>query len=41
MARGDEVRAYYGAADTVIGVAIARMEDLPEFVYSYDDLMTV
>jgi len=34
--RGDEIWMYYGAADTVIGLAVAKLSDLLEFVESHD-----
>jgi predicted GH43/DUF377 family glycosyl hydrolase len=39
--RGDEVWMYYGAADTVVGLAIAKLDDLLEFVHKYDFLHVV
>ncbi|HOK54868.1 MAG TPA: glycosidase [Armatimonadota bacterium] len=33
---GDEIWMYYGAADTVIGLAIAKTRDLLDFVWKYD-----
>ena len=31
----DSVRLYYGAADTCVGLATARVDDLVEFVFSH------
>jgi predicted GH43/DUF377 family glycosyl hydrolase len=39
--RGDEVWMYYGAADTVVGLAIAKLDDLLEFVHKHDFLHRV
>lgn len=39
--RGDEVWMYYGAADTVVGLAIAKLDDLRRFVHEYDFLNLV
>jgi len=36
LLRGDEVWMYYGAADTVIGLAIAKLADLLRFVHDND-----
>lgn len=41
LCRGDEVWMYYGAADTVIGLATAKMSDLLKFVRDYDYLPEV
>ncbi len=41
LLRGDEVWMYYGAADTVIGLAIARTSDLLAFVREHDFLHRV
>ncbi len=41
ICRGDEVWMYYGAADTVIGLAIARVSDLLTFVRERDFLSRV
>ena len=38
LSRGDEIWMYYGAADTVIGLAIAKTADLLNFVYKHDYL---
>ena len=38
LQRGDEVWMYYGAADTVIGLAIAKLSDLLCFVREHDFL---
>ena len=39
--RGDEVWMYYGAADTVVGLAVAKMRDLLDFVQRHDFLHRV
>ncbi|HEY3298061.1 MAG TPA: glycosidase [Armatimonadota bacterium] len=39
--RGDEVWMYYGAADTVVGLAVAKLSDLLEFVEEHDYLRRV
>ena len=39
--RGDEVWMYYGAADTVIGLATAKLDTLIDFVTRYDYLQVV
>ena len=39
--RGDEVWMYYGAADTVIGLAIAQVSDLLTFVREKDYLSRI
>jgi predicted GH43/DUF377 family glycosyl hydrolase len=39
--RGDEMWMYYGAADTVIGLAIAKVPDLLAFVHQHDFLHQV
>ena len=36
ICRGDEIWMYYGAADTVIGLATAKTSDLMDFVYRHD-----
>ena len=36
--RGDEVWMYYGAADTVVGLAVAKVRDLLDFVREHDFL---
>jgi beta-1,4-mannooligosaccharide/beta-1,4-mannosyl-N-acetylglucosamine phosphorylase len=36
--RGDETWMYYGAADTVVGLAVAKTSDLLEFVEEHDYL---
>lgn len=36
--QGDEVWMYYGAADTVIGLAVAHVNDLLQFVHEHDYL---
>lgn len=41
ICRGDEVWMYYGAADTVIGLATAKMSDLLAFVCSNDYLSEI
>ncbi len=41
ICRGDEVWMYYGAADTAIGLATAKMSDLLKFVWDYDYLTEV
>ncbi len=41
LLRGDEVWMYYGAADTVIGLAIAKTSDLLAFVREHDFLHRV
>lgn len=41
LLKGDEVWMYYGGADTVVGLAIARLEDLLQFVHEYDFLRRV
>lgn len=38
IVRGDEVWMYYGAADTVTGLATAKLADLLDFVKQYDFL---
>jgi beta-1,4-mannooligosaccharide/beta-1,4-mannosyl-N-acetylglucosamine phosphorylase len=38
LIRGDDVWMYYGAADTVIGLATARLKDLLAFVREHDYL---
>ncbi|MGE5618355.1 MAG: hypothetical protein ACM3US_03765 [Sphingomonadaceae bacterium] len=39
--RGDEIWMYYGAADTVIGLATAKLADLQSFVWRHDFLSRV
>ncbi|MCL5961111.1 MAG: hypothetical protein M1358_17695, partial [Chloroflexi bacterium] len=39
--QGDEVWMYYGGADTVIGLAIAKLTDLVSFVQERDYLHRV
>jgi len=41
LLRGDDVWMYYGAADTVIGLATAKLTDLLDFVWKYDYLHQV
>jgi predicted GH43/DUF377 family glycosyl hydrolase len=41
LVRGDEVWVYYGAADTVIGLAAAKLGDLLAFVNAYDYLQDI
>ncbi|MGI5837803.1 MAG: glycosidase [Chloroflexota bacterium] len=41
LQRGNEVWMYYGAADTVIGLAIAKTSDLLRFVREHDFLQLV
>ncbi len=41
LLRGDETWLYYGAADTVIALAIAKTADLLSFVWDYDYLHQV
>ena len=41
LLRGEEVWMYYGAADTVIGLAIAKVDDLLAFVHTHDFLCQV
>jgi len=36
LLRGDEVWMYYGAADTVIGMATAKLRDILSFVWKHD-----
>ena len=38
LLRGDDVWMYYGAADTVIALAIAKVDDLLQFVHDHDYL---
>jgi predicted GH43/DUF377 family glycosyl hydrolase len=38
ITRGDETWMYYGAADTVVGLAVAKTQDLLAFVHEYDYL---
>lgn len=39
--RGDDIWMYYGAADTVVGLAIAKVQDLLAFVHEHDYLHRV
>ena len=39
--RGDEIWMYYGAADTCIGLAVAKQADLLRFVHEHDFLQQV
>jgi predicted GH43/DUF377 family glycosyl hydrolase len=41
ICRGDELWMYYGAADTAIGLATAKMSDLLKFVWDYDCLAEI
>lgn len=41
LTRGDELWMYYGAADTVVGLAVARTSDLLRFVHEYDYLAQI
>jgi len=41
LRRGDEVWMYYGGADTVIGLATARLEDLITFARKHDYLHAI
>ncbi|MHB0912619.1 MAG: glycoside hydrolase family 130 protein [Armatimonadota bacterium] len=41
LSRGDEVWMYYGAADTVIGLAVAKTDELLAFVREHDFLHQV
>ncbi len=41
VCRGDEVWMYYGAADTVVGLAVAELSDLLNFVWEHDYLPEV
>ncbi|MCE5198242.1 MAG: glycosidase [Armatimonadota bacterium] len=41
LTRGDEIWMYYGAADTSVGLATAKLEDLTDFVIINDYLCTV
>lgn len=41
LRRGDEVWMYYGAADTVIGLAVAKLRDILNFVHTYDYLCQI
>jgi beta-1,4-mannooligosaccharide/beta-1,4-mannosyl-N-acetylglucosamine phosphorylase len=41
VCRGDDVWMYYGAADTVVGLAVARTKDLVDFAKEYDYLHRV
>jgi beta-1,4-mannooligosaccharide/beta-1,4-mannosyl-N-acetylglucosamine phosphorylase len=38
LKRGDEIWMYYGATDSVIGLAIAKTDDLIDFVFRHDYL---
>lgn len=38
LCRGDEIWMYYGAADTVIGLAMAKTDELLSFVHEHDFL---
>ena len=38
LERGDEIWMYYGAADTTVGLAVAKQADLLEFVHTNDFL---
>jgi beta-1,4-mannooligosaccharide/beta-1,4-mannosyl-N-acetylglucosamine phosphorylase len=38
IVRGDQVWMYYGAADTCVGLAIAKLDDLLDFVHEKDFL---
>lgn len=41
ISRGDEVWMYYGAADTVVALAVAKLSDLLAFVHKHDFLRRV
>jgi predicted GH43/DUF377 family glycosyl hydrolase len=41
LLRGDDVWMYYGAADTVIGLATAKLSTLVDFVYEHDYLCVI
>jgi predicted GH43/DUF377 family glycosyl hydrolase len=41
ITRGDELWMYYGAADTVIGLAVAKSADLLKFVHDHDYIAQV
>jgi len=41
LLRGDDVWMYYGAADTVVGLAVAKLRDLLDFVERYDYLQLI
>lgn len=41
LLRGDEVWMYYGAADTVVGLAIAKLQDLLDFIEKFNYLHLV
>ncbi len=41
LQRGDEVWMYYGAADTIIGLATARMKDILAFARQHDFLSII
>lgn len=36
VTRGDQVWMYYGASDTVVGLAVASVDDLVDFVFEHD-----
>lgn len=38
LLRGEEVWMYYGAADTVIGLAVANLQQLLDFVHEHNFL---
>jgi predicted GH43/DUF377 family glycosyl hydrolase len=41
VVRGDNVWMYYGAADTFVGLAVARISDLLDFVFKHDYLQNI
>jgi len=41
LLRGDQIWMYYGAADTVVGLAIANVKELLKFVEEYDFISRV
>ena len=41
IVRGDEVWMYYGAADTCVGLATAKLSELVDFVQKYDFLCKI
>lgn len=41
VCRGDDVWMYYGAADTVVGLAVAQLPDLLQFVHEHDYLCRI
>jgi predicted GH43/DUF377 family glycosyl hydrolase len=41
LLRGDQIWMYYGAADTVVGLAIANVKELLRFVEEYDFISRV